>query len=377
LVNPVDELTRRYPPPGAIRTNDPNGFDAPIRRAPLAEVPVGGMTGSRTPSLTVLPRITPPYTIEGGPLSPSLSTLPTLRQPYRLRDASQRDIQRTPSIGTIPPSVAAGLALADLRPRGVEPGVRWEYGLPDRVIFTPTLTPLRVWVATSNGTLLAISKVDKALQVSERAPASVAAPPGQAGTMGYIPLSDGQLLAIELVQGNRTAGLALRWRANIGGLLNRRPVVTPDAVYASGDDSGVTRIDRATGDVTWQGDRSADTILALNQEFVYVRDRQGRLQIYDARRATDPASRRSIALTGVNLSEFNVPITNTVSDRLYLGANNGLIVCLRDASAKYARPVPVGPPATTNTAPEAGVITPKDDPDNKDAKPGIPPMGKN
>ena len=57
----------------------------------------------------------------------------------------------------------------------------------------------------------------------------------------------------------------------------------------------------------------------------------------DVRRATDPAGRRSVPLSGYDFAAFNVPVVNTVSDRLFLAADNGLLVCLRDASAKYAR----------------------------------------
>ena len=47
-------------------------------------------------------------------------------------------------------------------------------------------------------------------------------------------------------------------------------------------------------------------MIAANEEFIYVRDRQGRFLVFDAKRATDPAGRRSAPLAGIDLSEFNV-----------------------------------------------------------------------
>jgi hypothetical protein len=133
-------------------------------------------------------------------------------------------------------------------------------------------------------------------------------------------------------------------------------------VYAQGDNSGVVCVDRKSGDVQWRSDPTADRVLAANKDFLYVRNRQGKLLVYDAKRATDPVGKRSLPLAGIDLSEFNIPITNTVSDRLFLAADNGLIVCLRDMSAKYARPVRICPEATVNPVPKEAAKPKKDNP---------------
>jgi hypothetical protein len=118
--------------------------------------------------------------------------------------------------------------------------------------------------------------------------------------------------------------------------------------------------------VVWKSPSTADRVVAVNQEFVYVRDRQGRLLVFDAHRATDPARRLALPLSEMNLAEFNVPVVNTASDRVFLAADNGLVVCLRDASAKYARPVPIAPPPIVDPPPKAAV---------SGDKPGDQPMG--
>ena len=92
-------------------------------------------------------------------------------------------------------------------------------------------------------------------------------------------------------------------------------------------------------------------MIGANEEFVYIRDRQGQFLVYDAKRPTNPAPKRSAPLAGLDLAEFNVHIVNTASDRVYLAADNGLIVCLRDMNAKYARPVRICPEPTINPPP--------------------------
>jgi len=44
------------------------------------------------------------------------------------------------------------------------------------------------------------------------------------------------------------------------------------------------------------------------------------------------------------LPGFNLPVTNAQSDRIYVAADNGLLICLRSNSAKYLKPLQVAPP---------------------------------
>lgn len=371
--NPVDDLTKRYPVSGVSRAQAATRIDEGTRGS-MREAPLGGMSGSRTPSLAAATRITPPYMREGAPPVTSLVVVPTLRQPYRLRDEAQRDIQRTPSLSTIPPSVAAALALTDLRPQGVEPKLRWEYGMTRGVAFKLTQTPSRIWAVADNRGLIALSKKSKETQISGTTFEDVAAAPAQAGTLGYAPLGDGTLIAVDLEGGNRAGGLNIQWQANVGGIMNRTPIVTDDAIFAAGDNSGVARIDRKTGDVIWKTDNASDRVVGVNNDFLYIQDRQGRLQVFDVKRANGSVPGHSAPLTSIDMSTFNVRIANTVTDRLYFAADNGLIVCLRDASAKYGAPVRMAPAIEVNpTAAPTGAAMPKVDPMMEVPKTDAPP----
>jgi outer membrane protein assembly factor BamB len=364
--NPVDNLMTRYAPSHMYRTNLPDVFE-PSRYVRSLEAPVGGMTGSRSPSLSALPRMSPPYTLQNEASTPSLGPLTSLRQPYRLRNDFQRDIQQTPSLGVIPPSVAASLLLSDLRPKNIEPPMRWEYGLSSRIIYPLFLTPTRAWAVTDGKALMALNKRDKKIEAVEQMADAISAYPGRVGLMAYVPLGSGYLVAVEGSSGNLAGGANIIWRTAIGGIANRTPFVTDKFVYAQGDNSGVVALDRATGEIVWRSDTAADRVIGANQELLYVRDRQGRLLAFDAKRPTDAARKHSAPLASLDLAEFNVHIVNTASDRIYLAADNGLIVCLRDRNPKYARPVKITPDATVNLVPKAGVDTtpggePKKDP---------------
>jgi hypothetical protein len=345
-INPVDSLMTRYPLEGMPRANVTDAYDTP-NRSKSVDSPSGGQSGSRTPSLSALPRVSPPYTLDSDIATPAINLLPSLRQPYRLHNDFQKDIQQTASINAIPPSLASALALTDLRPKGIEPHSRWEYGASTRLLYPVSLTPKRVWAFTDAREVLALNKIDKKTEISEILADPIAAPAGRADVMLYVPLSTGYVLAIDGSKG-QGGGPTILWRSAVGGLCNRTPFVTESMVYSEGDNCGVACVDRKTGDLVWRSDNSADRLIAANKEFVYIRDRRGRILVYDAKRATDPLGKQSSPLASIDLSDFNIPITNTASDRLLVAADNGLIVCMRDLAPKYARPVRICPAAAVN-----------------------------
>ncbi len=373
--NPADALAARYTLGATKALLAEPEFDRPYERMALAlgEPAAGLSTLQRTPSLSVLPTVTPPYTMAKRFLhpSPSLAVVPSLRQPYQFKPDYMRFNQRTPSISVLPPSVARAYELANLRPKGIEPTQEWSYGAAARLRFPPLrVTGLsesgagprtlldRLWLTTDGPLGVAVSATTGRPQVLATFTATVAAPlagpipyvrpdrrpdePDARTQLGFASLAEGSLIAVDLLGGDLN-GPRVEWRANLGGLLDRKPLATADAVFAAGDHAGVSQVDVRTGEVIWRTEATADWVLAVNQEFVYVRDRTGNLLVYDRRRATDPLTRRAEPLARLNLSGFTVPVTNQQTDRVYLAADNGVLICLRDASAKYVRPYRVAP----------------------------------
>ncbi len=362
--SPVDEILKRYAA-GAMPI-EAEDVSPPLYRPNILSAPIAGVTGSKTPSLGPLPSVVPPYNLDNRSPSPSLNPLPSVHRPYHLRQPSGRYIQATPSLGVIPPSLAASMMLSDLRPKGISPPLRWEYGMTARVLYPLILTPVRAWAVLEGNAVVALNKNSEAghvvSEVRDRLPSPIAAAPKGSGTNFYVPMGNGALLALDAPKSSLDGGVTVKWRADVGGINNHSPYITKKYVYASSDNGGVTCVERATGKLVWRSASSADRVIGANEEFLYVRDHRGRLLVYDAKRPSDPARRIAAPLGSVNLPEFNVNIINTANDRIYLAANNGLIVCLRDASPKYTKPVVIWPPMEVNPNKRVGVeLQPKKD----------------
>jgi len=76
-----------------------------------------------------------------------------------------------------------------------------------------------------------------------------------------------------------------------------------------------------SGEAVWRFS-FGEQVLAVNPKFVYATDRSGRLVILDRARGRE--------LSRYNVRDFVVSTSNELTDRLYLAANSGLIVCLHD-----------------------------------------------
>ena len=357
-VNVAEVVAGRYVSPGAVV--DPRAGEFEAARVPFERSTESGLNvNQRTPSISALPSATPPYTLDNRGLfgSPSVAVLPTLRQPYQFRPDFLRYNQRTPSVSVLPPSIARVYELANFRPRGIEPTVAWVHTSGRRYVSQPVLTdreggagevranaPVRrVWLTTDGADVVAADRLNGLTQVlaplQDRAVTPMAGPVALAADrlLGFVGLQDGNVVALDLLRGG-DRGPKTEWRASVGGLMNHPPVATRDAVFASGAQSGVARIDIDTGDVVWKtSDESADRVLAVNDEYVYVRDRRGDLLVYDRRSPTDPAARRSNPLARAPVAGFGVPVTNDRTDRIILASDGGTMVCLRGSAGKYAK----------------------------------------
>jgi outer membrane protein assembly factor BamB len=199
------------------------------------------------------------------------------------------------------------------------------------------LTSDRLVVPTPNGTVLGMSKLRQsnrlsavAYRFSTQSPIRAAA--GYINGVAYIGGDDANLYALE------TAGGRLVWRYTVGLPITRRPAATNEDIYIVAGRQGMTRLDRETAQPLWriptrdgvaESNAAADFYLASNPKYVYALDSSGHFLVLDRR--------RGITLSGFDSRDFVYPISNDITDRVYLAANNGLIVCMHDR--EYTRAI--------------------------------------
>jgi outer membrane protein assembly factor BamB len=209
-----------------------------------------------------------------------LATSDTRARVYALRvvDGSEQWEKRYPGVSA--PLILAedrlylatqpGLVTA-LRTR--DGGELWQAVLGAPTAAAPVLMDERLLVPSIRDTVYALDVENGAIEAKRPVPARVSAAPAVHGTVVYLPLQSGHVLALE---GDE---LTERWSAHVGGPVLASPVVTEDGtVYVLARSGAVWKI-TADGVATrlWDLGSAATGALALTADAILVGLLDGRL----------------------------------------------------------------------------------------------------
>ncbi len=257
------------------------------------------------------------------------------------------------SLGASVRSVSEASAADQLGP---QPRELFSYPLGSRVEQAPIVAGRRLLVPEARGTILAAFGSDQKVNARIATRGDIRVTSGYSDETAYVASGDLNLYAVNILSG------LVEWRFPTGTDVLYPPAALAEDVFVTAAGAGLSRLDRTAGVELWRNDE-ADRFLAANGKFVYAYDRSNRLLVLDRVRgtllSTYPATR-----------DFVVPIPNDWTDRLYLAANNGLVVALHDKDyprpqAMKKVPVPAAPPGSGKPGLKGA--------DDAGAKPAPPP----
>jgi outer membrane protein assembly factor BamB len=202
----------------------------------------------------------------------------------------------------------------------------------------PLLTNEFMMLTDRRGTLLGLSKYQRAEAFRFPTGGQITAPSAQYGDIAYAPSQDQNVYALNIATGRSP------WHYTLPTEVYWPPQVTDQDVYLSPAGAGLYRLLRETGQLVWHSG-PAQRFLAANPKFVYATDRSGRLLVLDQWRGT--------YLSGYDTHDYVVPISNEYTDRFYLAANDGLLICLHDR--EYVTPVQMRRPTEKLMIPLKGL----------------------
>jgi hypothetical protein len=376
-----------YRPPKPYQAPDP------VHRTTLATESADALSTpqNRSPSIAPLQILRPPFhrgtdTIDS---SVSITGLKTLQPPYREVEAN-----RTPSVGPLPNLRNVYEESSKEAPTRIQ--FLWEYLVGGKIDTTPVLTfdpqvPDSERLHAISGRVLMTALRSAARtntsQTEYVAEAPITAPLATVGDNLYVALADSNFLCLsvtELREPATAANTLPRGKFTTGGPILQKPVLTDDSVYVVGDRWGLMRLKHRTLEPMWM-ERLPDgrvrprpnpdvaTVLSVSPNYIFTLDRRGNMVVIDAIRGS--------TLSTFDVSAFSVPVTNYVNDRVYLVANSGLLLCLRErgkvvpvalqkpAPPKKAAAEPVQPEIPKAEVPKVDV-PPKKGPEDKKAPEG-------
>jgi outer membrane protein assembly factor BamB len=203
-------------------------------------------------------------------------------------------------------------------PDSPQPVFYWGYSLADQLtISSPLIYGEQVSILTTNGVLTSVNRFEKGPRIENfefKTTGRVRSAAGQHLEVAYLASDDFNLYAVNMKSGE------LIWRYISGAPLVRQPLVNDRDIYIAPEGIGLRRIDRISGREFWTN-RDTHRFLAANLAYVYALDQIGKFFVLDAQRGS--------TLAKLDLSDWTIPLANEWTDRIYLAAHDGQIICLR------------------------------------------------
>ncbi len=115
------------------------------------------------------------------------------------------------------------------------------------------------------------------------------------------------------------------WRFSVGEPIVDAPAVVGDRVYVTAQLGGMHCLALKTGNENWSAPGIVQFV-AASKSRVYATDRIGRLVVLDARNGA--------RLDAVPIESVPIKLLNTVTDRIYLADDGGLVQCLHEVQQR-------------------------------------------
>jgi outer membrane protein assembly factor BamB len=201
----------------------------------------------------------------------------------------------------------------------------------------PIVLDDRVAIISSAGTVYALPHDSRRLFYRFYTQAKNSAPLATLGSLLYVATTDYDLFAIELHDGR------MKWRFPSGFPIHAKPIPFVDHVYVTPLGAGLYCLSNENGRVQWFNPH-ATRVIAVSQSHVYAADRINNFLILSRQDGHELASWLAPA--------FTISTDNQFTDRIYIGTETGLLVCLREPQnvTPYQHPQePLSPRVTEPT----------------------------
>lgn len=193
--------------------------------------------------------------------------------------------------------------------------VVWYYFVGAPIDNPPILLKDRVIVAARDGKVYAMALDQRIVLYRYYTDSQLAAPLANWDDSLYISCVDSSIYCVNL-----SSGLT-KWRYVTGYPISKAAIPFANDVFVVSDGAGMFCIDNNTGKPRWLNDRVV-TILAASEKHVYGVDRDHNGLVIDRK---DGNTIGVAAIRG-----FTLNAENRFNDRIYMGTQDGLIVCVAE-----------------------------------------------
>ncbi|WP_406693584.1 PQQ-binding-like beta-propeller repeat protein [Singulisphaera sp. Ch08] len=161
----------------------------------------------------------------------------------------------------------------------------------------------------------------------------IEAPISYYGTRTFlVPSADKNVYSVDLFTAT------VMWTFAAGAPVLQEPMVANNDIYIVNSLGVLNSVEIGTGKARWSTSTHGGRLMAVSEKRIYLESYDEDLFIVDresGRIVADPRSTYSRA--GVNLRSYDLSLTNTLNDRLYLASTSGMIFSLREIGQTQPR----------------------------------------
>jgi len=198
----------------------------------------------------------------------------------------------------------------------------WRYKAGKKITSPPIVTPLSVSFASLDHSLYSVGPRTRNLRFQFETDAAISAPLVKQGEFIYVASEDFNFYCLNANNGK------VQWSFLSGLPIRKSPYVINDRIYIMPDAGGIISLKAATGRHAWRGAQlKAMNFLAATRHQIMTTDQIGNVLLLNP----DDGD----VIGRLPLISFNVKPSNSVTDRLFLAKQTGLIVMIREQGSNF------------------------------------------
>ena len=193
--------------------------------------------------------------------------------------------------------------------------VRWKYATGKPLAVPANVDKDIVTFGSLSGMVYTVNKIDRRLKYTFDAEFPITAGLASYQNLVLVPSGDFRLYGLNQENGR------IRWQFVTSSQILRTPRVVDNEIFVCPDRGGMYKLKAASGLETWWNPLIEDFVSASPTR-VYTTDRQQNLVVLNRK---DGAT-----LGSIPLNRFSVRMANELTDRIFVGTQSGLVMCLRE-----------------------------------------------
>lgn len=208
----------------------------------------------------------------------------------------------------------------ELLPQWSNNVIAWRYNTSAPVPTSAVAIGNKINFVSKNGTLYCVTASNRNLVFQMETDARYSAPLGQFQNYLFAATEDFKFYCLNTDNGK------IEWEFTTANRVVDKPIVVGDQLFIMPATGGIYCLSAETGVQKWWQPRGSKFIAASRSK-IYLKGRNSTLAVLDRKTGE--------YLGGTYFQPYNIVYSNPLTDRIFVAANTGLIVCIRELDAEF------------------------------------------